>query len=275
MFTDTFYHGTLRKYVTLFGTLFNDIYVNRTDAVGGVINTIKVPLAYGPKEKALARLMANPNLDLPAGIVVPRMGFEITTLSYSPTRKLPSIGRNRHVNASDPTKMLYNYNPVPYDISFSLHIVSKLQDDGAQIIEQILPYFTPERTTTVNLIPEMEYVVDIPLTLINVTPSDTYEGGFEERRAITWTLDFLMKAYFYGPVKQAGVITLANINYFDVSGYDPIESAVGSATAATPDSCNITPGQYANGAPTSNSSLSVDRNLIAANSNYGYIVTSG
>lgn len=273
MFQDTFYHGTLRKYVTLFGTLFNDIYVNRTDTAGGVINTIKVPLAYGPKEKALARLLAAPDLDVPIAQSTPRMGFEITTMSYSPTRKLATVNRNRRVNPNDPTKMSFNYNPVPYDISFSLYVTSKFQDDGAQIIEQILPYFTPERTTTVNLIPEMNYVVDIPLTLINITPSDTYEGNFEERRAITWTLDFLMKTYFYGPVKESGIITLADINFLDASGYDPIEAAVGVQTG--PDRFHIQPGLTANGLPTSNVGDTIDRNLISANSNYGYITTTG
>lgn len=273
MFQDTYYHGTLRKYVTLFGTLFNDIYVNRVDSSSGTINSVKVPLAYGPKDKALARLLAAPNLDTPSAQATPRMGFEITTMSYSPTRKLQTIGRNRKVNPDDPTKMNYNYNPVPYDISFSLYITSKFQDDGAQIVEQILPYFTPERTTTVNLIPEMNYVVDIPLTLINVTPSDTYEGGFEERRAITWTLDFLMKCYFYGPVKESGVITLADINFLDASGFSPIEAAVGNVDE--PDNIHISPGQTANGQPTSDPSQTIDRNLISANSNYGYIITNG
>jgi len=273
MFKDTFYHGTLRKYVTLFGTLFNDIYVNRTDTDGGVINSVKVPLAYGPKEKAMARLLASPTLDNPIAQNTPRMGFEITTMSYSPTRKLATVGRNRRVNPDDPSKMTYNYNPVPYDISFSLYITSKFQDDGAQIIEQILPYFTPERTTTVNLIPEMNYVVDIPLTLINVTPSDTYEGSFEDRRAITWTLDFLMKCYFYGPVKESGIITLADINFLDSSGFETVEASVGLVDE--PDNIHIQPGLTANGQPTSSLGDTIDRNLIGANSNYGYIITKG
>lgn len=273
MFKDTYYHGTLRKYVTLFGTLFNDIYVARPDSSTGAINTIKVPLSYGPKEKALARLLAAPNLDTTVAQATPRMGFEITTIAYSPTRKLATVGRNRRVDPTDPDKMSYNYNPVPYDISFSLYITAKFQDDGAQIVEQILPYFTPERTTTINLIPEMNYVVDVPLTLINVTPSDTYEGGFEERRAITWTLDFLMKCYFYGPVKQSGVIKLVDINFFDASEYDTVQDAVGVATP--PDRFHLRPGLTANGQPTTNANNSIDSSLITANSNYGVIITTG
>lgn len=264
-----FYHGTLRKYVTLFGTLFNELYINKTDSQGR-INTIKVPLVYGPKEKAQARLLSNPTLDNAVAVNMPRMGFEITTLAYAPTRKLASINRNR--NIKDATTMYTNYNPVPYDISFSLYIATKYQDDGAQILEQILPFFTPERTTTVNLIPEMNYIVDIPLTLINVTPQDTYEGSFEERRMITWTLDFVMKAAFYGPVKQSKVITLIDTNFFDGSNYDDINTAVGNAPIL--DTINITPGLTANGQPTSDPSLTVPREQITANSNYGYIITN-
>lgn len=270
MFNDKFYHGTLRKYVTLFGTLFNNVYVNRTDA-NDRITTIKVPLVYGPKDKALARLVASPNLDNTVALNVPRMGFEITTMSYAPTRKLNTSIRNRNVKATDPTTLYTNYVPVPYDISFSLYIAAKFQDDASQVLEQILPYFTPERTTTVNLIPEMGYIVDIPLTLINVTPQDTYEGGFEERRSITWTLDFVMKAHFYGPVKDSKVITLVDINFYDTSGYDTVDAAVGLATP--PDQINIQPGLLANGSPTSNSAATVSRDQIAANSNYGYVVT--
>ena len=273
MFGRQFYHGTLRKYVTLFGTLFNDIYINRTDPTTGVTKTIKIPLVYGPKEKAQARLQNNADLDKAVAVSVPRMGFEITTMSYSPTRKLASIGRNKQVVDGDPSKMSYQYNPVPYDISFSLYVVTKFQDDGAQILEQILPYFTPERTSTINMIPEMNYTVDIPLTLINVTPSDTYEGGFEERRQITWTLDFLMKCYFYGPVKTSSPITLADVNFFDASRYDPIESAIANSTPV--ESIYITPGLDANNQPTSNASTTIDRSLISANSNYGTIITRG
>ena len=280
MFEDTFYHNTLRKYVTLFGTLFNDIYVNRYDSESGTTNSIKVPLAYGPKEKAQARLIGAPNLDVAVAMNGPRMGFEITTMSYAPSRKLSTVGRNRNVDPNNPSVMSYNYNPVPYDISFSLYIVSKFQDDGSQIVEQILPYFTPERTTTVNLIPEMNYIVDIPLTLINITPQDSYEGGFESRRTITWTLDFIMKVYFYGPVKTSKVITLADINFYDASGFSPIDAAVGAnsnpmGTTAPPDRIHTQPGLDANGNPTSNASLSIDRNLIPSDSNYGYIITRG
>lgn len=273
MLGHTYYHGTLRKYVTLFGTLFNDIYINREDDVHSVTNSIKVPLMYAPREKVLAKLEANPDLNNPVAMVLPRMAFEITTMTYAPTRKLSTVGRNRRVEASDPNSLKYSYNPVPYDISFSLYIMVKNQEDGTKIIEQILPYFTPEWTTTINLIPELNIIQDIPLVLINVTPQDTYEGNFEERRVITWTLDFIMKGYFYGPVRKSGVITLANTNFFDATNYDDIDTAVGNAPAV--DKVTVEPGQAANGSPTSNATLTVDRNEITANSQYGYIVKLG
>ena len=272
MLSSPYYHGTLRKYVTLFGTLFNDLYINRVDSAHNVTNTIKVPLMYAPREKVLARLEADPNLQKPIATVLPRMAFEITTMTYSPARKLPTIGKNTKV-FDDATQLKYSYNPVPYDISFSLYIMVKNQEDGTQILEQILPYFTPEWTTTINLIPELNIVQDIPLVLLNVTPQDTYEGNFEERRVITWTLDFIMKGYFYGPVRKSKTITLANTNFFDASRYDDIDNAVGVAPRV--DGSTVEPGLTANGQPTSNASLSVDRDEITANSQYGFIVKLG
>lgn len=215
MLGHTYQHGTLKKYVTLFGTLFNDLYINRVDSTHNVTNTIKVPLIYAPREKVLARLDSDPELQRPVATILPRMAFEITTMTYAPTRKLPTIGKNRKIVTSEPDQLKYAYNPVPYDISFSLYIMVKNQEDGTQILEQILPYFTPEWTTTINLIPELGIVQDIPLVLINVTPQDTYEGNYEERRVITWTLDFIMKGYFYGPIRKTGVITLSTVNFFN------------------------------------------------------------
>lgn len=273
MLGSTFYHGTLRKYVTLFGTLFNDIYINRRNTVNNVVDTLKIPLAYGPKEKTLSRLQSDPNLDNAYATLLPRMGFEITTMTYSPTRKLATINRNAAIDSTNQGRLKYQYNPVPYDISFSLYIMVNYQEDGTQIVEQILPYFTPEWTTTINLVPEMGITMDIPLVLLNITPSDTYEGSFQDRRIITWSLDFLMKGYFFGPVKKSKVITLANTNFFDASGYDNIDNAVGNVTKV--GDADVEPGLTANGTPTANDSLSVGRDSITANSDYGFIVKLG
>lgn len=271
MFGRTFYHGTIRKYVTLFGTLFNDIYVKRVNETTNVVTSIRVPLSYGPKMKTLSRLESNPELNKPVAIVLPRMGFEITTISYAATRKLPTINRNAAVEPTDKSRLKYQYNPVPYDITFSLYIMVSFQEDGTQILEQILPYFTPEWTTTLNIIPEMNIAMDIPVTLLNVTPTDTYEGSFNERRTITWTLDFIMKGYLFGPVSKSKVITLSDINFFDGSGFDNVEDAIGNVTDNLAGIL-VKPGLTANGEPTSNASNSIDRNSIGANTNYGYII---
>lgn len=265
MLNNSFYHGTIRKYVALFGTLFNDIYINRTMA-DGTISTMKVPLSYGPKDKALARLDSNPNLSNPIAITLPRMGFEITSMSYDAARKLQTIQKNVKQGTGFAKRQ---YVPVPYNITFTLFCMVKNAEDGTKIIEQILPYFTPDWTPTVNLIPEMDLTYDIPIILLSVLPQDTYDGDFKERRAITWTMDFIMKAYIFGPVKESGVITLADANLFDANVFDDIDRAVGAAEVAA--STAVTPGLTANGQPTSNAALSVSRNSINAADNYGYI----
>lgn len=267
MFNNTFYHGTIRKYVSLFGTLFNDIYINR-DLGDGTSQTMKVPLSYGPKEKALARLDANPQLDKSVAITLPRMGFEITTMSYDATRKLQTIQKNAKVGDGLKTRQ---YVPVPYNISFSLYIMVKNAEDGTKIIEQILPYFTPDWTPTVNLIPELDLKYDVPIVLLNILSQDTYEGTYDQRRVLTWTLDFILKGYVFGPVKQQGVITLADINFMDAGPYDTAAAAVGLMDPS--ESVTIRPGLTANGQPTSNGQLSVDRSEISANDNYGYIIS--
>ena len=264
---NTFYHGTIRKYVTLFGTLFNDIHINR-DMGDGTISTLKVPLSYGPKEKALARLDANPNLSNPIAITLPRMGFEITSMSYDGTRKLQTIQKN--VKYGDGVAKR-QYVPVPYNISFTLYIMVKNAEDGTKIIEQILPYFTPDWTPTVNLMPELDLKYDIPIVLLSALPQDTYEGDYSQRRVMTWSLDFLLKGYLFGPMKESGVITLADVNFFEVNSFDPIDSAVGVAENGS--SITVKPGLTANGQPTSNAQLSVDRSAISATDNYGYITT--
>ena len=264
MFSQTFYHGHLRKYVVLFGTLFNDIYINR-EKDGEQISTIKVPISYSPKNKINARIDGDPNLNKPVAIVLPRMGFELTSLNYAPTRKLSTIKKGyikQDVNNDD--KLKYIYNPVPYDLNFSLYIAVKNTEDGTRILEQILPYFTPDWTTTIKLIPEMDVILDIPTVLINVSSEDNYDGSYLERKSLIWTLDFTMHGYIFGPIKKSEVITLANVNFFTSN----------SSVAIDPEeNLTIVPGLLANGSPTTNSSLSLDRSEISSNSNYGYITT--
>lgn len=276
MFGYTFHHGLIRKYVVLFGTLFNDIHINRVNPSSGDITNIKVPISYGPKDKMLARLDADPNLQRPA-IVLPRMGFELTDINYAPTRKLNTIIKHVAVDPDNGNQLKYTYNPVPYDFNFILSIAVKNADDGTKILEQILPFFTPEWTPSVDLIPELGIKHDIPVVLNAVSSEDSYEGDFETRRALIWTLSFTLKGYVYGPVRPAAggvggsIIKLANINFYDSSTYSDIAASVGNVDIA--ETVTVAPGLLANGSPTSNAAASVNSDLISANDNYGYIIT--
>ena len=192
MFGRTFYHGTIRKYVTVFGNMFNGIYVQRFDSAGTRIQNIKVPIAYGPKEKFLVRLAQDPNLDQDVAISLPRLGFEMTGINYAANRKLPSTLKHSTVDRNDLTKLTTQYIPVPYDIQFTLSAFVRNADDGTQIVEQILPYFQPEWTNNIKLQPEMGLTYDVPCVLNDVNVEDTYEGDFAARRALIWNFNFTM-----------------------------------------------------------------------------------
>ena len=222
MFGTYFYHQTSRKMVVAFGSLFNTIEVRRTNSAGSVVDTIKVPLSYGPREKFLTRISADPNLNPSIALTVPRMGFELTAMTYDGVRKLNTMGRNV---AAGTTGLKKQFNPVPYNWDFSLYVYVKNAEDGTQILEQILPFFTPEFTVTMNLVSSMSEKRDIPLVLNSVTSEDTYEGDFASRRSIIWTLSFMMKGFLYPDVADnAKVIT-------DVT----VDSHLMGAVAADPE----------------------------------------
>lgn len=264
----TFFHDTIRKYVILFGTLFNTIYINRTNSAGEVIQTMKVPLAYGPKEKFLVRNTQDPNLNKPVQIQLPRMGFEIRDIKYSPNRKLQTVQKNFKVLSNEPNKLQYQYVPVPYDITFNLYVMTRFAEDGSRIVEQILPFFTPDWTSTVNLIPSMNIAMDIPIVLDNVTLNDSYEGKIGEDRVIIWTLVFTLKGYIFGPIKKSKVIKFSNTEF-----YIPTTNTAAEGVGVTDPTLrvDIKPGLTANGTPTSNAAASVDYLEIDASEDYGYI----
>jgi hypothetical protein len=267
MFRQTFYFGTIRKYVTLFGTLFDDILIERTDSAGDLTALIKVPITYGPKEKMLARTLGDPDIDRQTATpTLPVMSFEMTNISYDSSRKLNTI-RRTVVSDSDPNRMKYQYAPVAYNIGFRLHVYVKNAEDGTKIIEQILPYFTPDWTTTVQLIPEMEITLEIPVILDRISQEDTYDGSFKERRALTWTLDFTLKGYIYGPIKKGSIIKFANTIYYAPSGN--LLTSIGNTDPNM--YYTVQPGLTANGLPTANGSQSIDPNLITATSDFGYV----
>jgi hypothetical protein len=163
--------------------------------------------------------------------------------------------------------MKYQYAPVAYNIGFRLHVYVKNAEDGTKIIEQILPYFTPDWTTTVQLIPEMEITLEIPVILDRISQEDTYDGSFKERRALTWTLDFTLKGYIYGPIKKGSIIKFANTIYYAPSGN--LLTSIGNTDPNM--YYTVQPGLTANGLPTANGSQSIDPNLITATSDFGYV----
>jgi hypothetical protein len=252
MFSTTFGHGTLKKYIIYFGTLFNNINVERFDANNAVVQTMKVPLNYGPREKFLARLDGNADLDRSIAIQLPRMTFEMNNVSYDPTRKLPSINKVRSGNLGPAGEVLYQYNPVPYNIDFTLSIMVKNAEDGTYIVEQILPYFSPSWTATLNINPELGIKYDVPIVINGANFSDTYEGSFIERRAIIWTLGFTMKGYLFGPTISANssIIRDIDVNLRSVPFY--LNSIDATPNTVAPSiTIDIKPGQFANGDPTS------------------------
>ena len=208
MLGDYFYNQTLRKMTIAFGTIFNNITVKRKDSTGAVIQSIKVPLSYAPKEKFLVRLEQQPDInEREFALTLPRMGFEIAGLSYDASRKLTRVQKYKSVKADiDGKVMNYNYTPVPYNISFNLYSFTATAEAGLQITEQILPFFQPDYTVTVNAIPELDIKIDIPIVLNSVNYEDTYSGDFSQRRAVIYTLGFTAKTYLFGPASTQKVI---------------------------------------------------------------------
>jgi len=208
-----FYHEILRKTVIGFGTLFNNINIKHTDASGTNVSTMKVPLAYGPMQKFLARIQQQPELEREIAITLPRLSFEMQGLQYDPTRK---TGIAQTFLAKGGTTAKKVYMPIPYNVSFELSILAKLSDDGLQILEQILPYFQPSFNITINLISSIGEKKDIPIVLESINYSDQYEGSFETRRTIVYTLGFTAKTYLFGPVADnpEGLIKKVDVDFY-------------------------------------------------------------
>ena len=214
MLGQQFYHETTRKVVVAFGTMFNNIQLVRKDNDGTITQSMKVPLAYGPRQKFLVLLREDPDLTKQVAITLPRIGFEITGLSYDPTRKLNRVQKFKKTKSGSSSKLDTQYMPVPYNLGFELYILSKNSDDALQIVEQILPYFQPDYTLTINDMPDMSVKRDIPIILNSISYEDDYEGDFAQRRAIIYSLDFTAKFYLYGPVTGQSVIKTVQVDQF-------------------------------------------------------------
>ena len=201
------YHEIFRKTIVAFGTLFNNIELRRSDEV------MKVPLAYGPKQKFLARLDQVPDpTNKRVQITLPRISFEINSITYDSTRKVSPTQKIKIASTTDKNKNVFM--PVPYNIGFELGIIAKNQEDGLQILEQILPVFQPHYNLSVKLLTSVNEIKDVPVVLTNVEYEDDYEGDFSTRRAIIYTLQFTAKTYLYGPVTESKIIKKAVTDYY-------------------------------------------------------------
>ena len=213
-----FYYGITRKLIVAFGSLFSNIKILREDQTKSTSQTINVPIAYAPKEKVLVRLDQDPTLDKYVYTTLPRLSFEITGLNYDATRR---------VNKGNPIRCLDDegnltalFAPVPYNIHISLYAITKTTEDGLQIAEQILPYFTPEFTLQVKTLEKPNIVLDIPVVLNDVELDDQYTGDFQTRRFVIWTFNFTLKANFFGPSTSQGIITHVKVDLSNMDNPD-------------------------------------------------------
>ena len=211
-----FYHEIIRKTVIAFGTLFNEVHIRHQDATGKDISDIKVPISYGPKQKFLARIQQQPDLNKAVQISLPRMSFEVNNIQYDPSRK---AGITQTFKAQEGAKLKKVFMPVPYNLGFELNILTKLQDDSMQILEQILPFFQPGFTLTIDLVKSIGEKRDVPMVLDSITFTDDYEGNFETRRALIYTLNFTAKTYMFGPIADSteGLIRKVQVDYYSDS----------------------------------------------------------
>jgi hypothetical protein len=240
---DAYYYGITRKCIVAFGNIFKDIVIVRNDAEGNRIQVVKVPLAYAGKEKWIQRLEQDANPDAQnVGFTLPRLSFEILGMTYDPTRKVNSV--NRLIKSTSTTNKSVNrmFAPVPYNIDLALYSITKTQEDALKIVEQILPFFTPQYTVNIKSVPEFDIVSDVPIILQNVTLSDEYEGDMMSNRVITYTFNFTMKAYLFGPISGQNVITKVDANINDTT--DPAKNyasytATPKPSSLTPDSTNF------------------------------------
>ena len=222
------YHESLRRLTIAFGQIFNNIQIRRKNAADSTLQSLTVPLAYGPKEKFLVRLDQQASLeDRSFAIRLPRIGFEISGIEYDPTRKLSRMGKYRVVKTGTKKRLDYTYNPVPYNISYDLYNFTATAEAGLQIVEQIIPFFQPDYTVTINALPELSIKRDIPIVLNSVNYEDTYSGDFRQRRAVVYTLNFTAKSYVFGPLRSQKVIKKVQADqYTDTTEVEKRESRI-------------------------------------------------
>jgi len=207
-----FYNQTTRKYVALFGTMFNQLKIERVDDTGSTFQSMIVPISYAPFQKILARVEQDPNLNRQSAITLPRMSFEMTSMQYDGERRISVRQKiDKTVREADSSKN-YMYAGAPYNLEFSLYIMAKYQEDATKIVEQIIPFFQPDFTMTAKLIPDLP-PIDVPIILNSVVNEELYEGDFTERRSVLYTLNFTLKGMYFGPERTKKVIKFIDTQY--------------------------------------------------------------
>lgn len=258
MLNRTFNHSSIKRYITTFGNIFNEIYLNRYDAQGNVVQTIPVPIKYGPRDKWLAQL-ADPTQTKPVAVQLPIIAFHMKTFEYDQVRKLNPMNRVNTVT-QDRSRKNTHYQGVPYKLGMEVYIIAKYREDANQIIEQILPYFTPSYSNTIKLITDVDAKYDIKIKLQSVEPDEEYDGDFLKTSKTIWTLKFTMDVVFIGPVENKGVIKKVIVNF-----------AGDNANTYINERLVITPGLTADGQPTSDKGQTIPYTQINADDDYGYI----
>lgn len=251
-----FYNGTTRRYIALFGSLFNKLSITRDDNQGEEIQRMVVPISYGPYQKFLAKVVQDPNLNRPQAISLPRMSFEITSMAYDGTRKTNSLNKLRQTGSDSS----FVYSPAPYNLEFNLYIMTKYSEDGTKIMEQILPFFKPEYTFSARILDGLP-AIDLPLVLNSVSAEDIYDGDFETRRSLMWTLSFTMKVWFFGPNRERKVI-----KFVDVRTHQNTES-----NTLPSGQVIVLPGLTANGEPTTDATETIHFDDITIDDDWGVI----
>ena len=229
-----FYHETIRRCVIAFGSVFNDVHIRRKDANGTAIQSLKVPLAYGPKQKFLARLYENPSLENTHQLTLPRMGFQISSFAYDSQRKVNKLNVRKGIGSTS-DRLKRQYQSVPYNLTFELYIMAKNQEDALQVVEQVIPFFTPAYTLTINAVPEMNIRDDFPLIMDSLTYEDDYEGDFATRRSIIYTMSFTAKMNFYGPISEQGIVKTVVADVFADAPTVPADAGPTTRLSLTPD----------------------------------------
>jgi len=232
---EVFYNQTIRKMTVAFGSMFNNVYATRLNSDGTTAAHVRVPLGYGPKDKWVRRLREQNPLDDDSNetsITLPRLSFEMTSLTYDPDRKKNTI-QKRFLKGTQNEKIMRNYVEVPYDIEFSVSAMVKFMEDGLSIMEQILPYFTPEFTVTINF-NDINQKVDVPIVLNSVNVNEEYEGDFDTRRLITFDMNFTAKTRVFGPIKTSSTIQNVTATLFQPDSFyhDGVSLGLSGANAA-------------------------------------------